>query len=292
MTAAQCDGEFAPAKVNLYLHVLGRRDDGYHELDSLVAFADVGDKVSVASDDSLSLQVDGALADGLDAGDNNLVLAAARKLRQVTGCAAGAALHLAKGLPVAAGLGGGSADAGATLRLLCRFWNVRPDRPALSAIARELGADVPVCFTGRPARMEGIGERLRTLSAFPSVPIVLVNPGVPLSTADVFRATTGRSGTAAWSGEGFASVEALCDALRGCRNDLEPAARSLVPAIADVLDALQGSAGCRLSRMSGSGASCFGLFATEDAARNAARSIGSRQAGWWVSAGMLKGHTE
>jgi 4-diphosphocytidyl-2-C-methyl-D-erythritol kinase len=289
VTAGNCDREFAPAKVNLYLHLIRRRDDGYHELDSLVAFADVGDDVSASPAPEIVLTVDGAMAPALDAGEDNLVLAAARALRRATGSAQGANLGLHKRLPVAAGLGGGSADAAAALHLLCRMWRVRPDEATLARLALDLGADVPVCVTGTPARIGGIGERVEPVAPFPATPVVLVNPGMALSTAAVFRATRQRSGVADWPADGFADAEGLCRFLARCGNDLEPAARAAVPAIGDVLAALAVSRGCLLSRMSGSGATCFGLFETAPAARDAAERLRAAEPHWWIEAGSLGG---
>jgi 4-diphosphocytidyl-2-C-methyl-D-erythritol kinase len=278
---------FAPAKINLHLHVVGRRDDGYHLLDSLVVFAAVGDRLSVSAGSELSLTVTGPFAAGLAAEPDNLVLRAARGLANLAGISASGALVLEKNLPVASGIGGGSADAAATLRLLCRFWGVAPD---LDGLAQALGADVPVCLSGRPTLMSGVGEILVPAPPLPQVGLVLVNPGVTVSTPGVFRARSGGgfSEVACFPRGGWVDTFALATDLRGLRNDLQAAACSIAPAIGDVLDVLNLMPGCLLARMSGSGATCFGLFASAGAARQAAAGI--RRAGWWVWGGESKGN--
>jgi len=275
--------EFAPAKVNLYLHVVGRRADLYHLLDSLVVFADVGDRVSVSPAEDLSLTVAGPFARGLAAEADNLVLRAARGLADLTGVPARGALVLEKNLPVASGIGGGSADAAATLRLLCRFWGVAP---GLDGLARSLGADVPVCLSGRPALMGGIGEILHDAPSLPAAGLVLVNPGVAVSTPAVFRTRAAVFSKAAdCPRDGWADAASLAAFLRGARNDLETPARLLAPAVGDVLAVLAETPGCLLARMSGSGATCFGLFASSEAARDAADAI--VRPGWWVWGGGI-----
>jgi 4-diphosphocytidyl-2-C-methyl-D-erythritol kinase len=277
--------EFAPAKINLHLHVVGRRDDGYHLLDSLVVFAGVGDRLSVSPADGLSLSVTGPFAAGLPAEADNLVLRAARALAANAGIAANGRLMLEKNLPVASGIGGGSADAAAALRLLCRFWQISPN---LDLIASELGADVRVCVAGRPALMSGIGEVLAPAPPLPDVGIVLVNPGVAVSTPSVFRARAGAfSGKAVFPGDGWGDAASLAGDLVDTRNDLEPAACSLAPAIGDALDTLAATCGCLLARMSGSGATCFGLFDSPRAARQAADGV--VRFGWWIWGGGLNG---
>jgi 4-diphosphocytidyl-2-C-methyl-D-erythritol kinase len=275
--------EFAPAKINLHLHVVGRRQDGYHLLDSLVVFAGVGDWLTVSPAPDLSLTLAGPFAAGLAAEPENLVLGAARGLADLAGIDPTGAMRLEKNLPVASGIGGGSADAAATLRLLCRFWSVSPD---LTQLAQSLGADVPVCLLSRPALMSGIGEILTPAPLVPEAGLVMVNPGVAVSTPAVFRARTGGfSPQAVFPAAGWASANALSHALAETHNDLEAPARSLAPAINDALAALAGAPGCRIARMSGSGATCFGLFEDPDAARLAANTI--NRDGWWVWGGGL-----
>lgn len=285
-TGRACD--LARAKVNLFLHITGRRADGYHTLDSLVAFADIGDELRAELADDVSLDVVGEGAASLS-GDDNLVLTAARAMREEFNVKRGAALQLVKALPIAGGLGGGSADAAAAIRLLCRLWNLEPDRDRLAALALTLGADVPVCLSGTPSRMQGIGERLTPLESFPNVPVVLANPRIPLATPDVFRRTDVHSGSIAWPEQGLADAETLVSFLSSCGNDLQPAAVALVPEIAVVLDTIAACHGCRLARMSGSGASCFGLFASQTQASAAATRIRAEHPDWWVDSGHLLG---
>jgi 4-diphosphocytidyl-2-C-methyl-D-erythritol kinase len=278
--------EFAPAKVNLHLHVVGRRPDGYHLLDSLVVFAGVGDRLTVSPSDDLSLSVTGPFAGSLTTEADNLVLRAARGLAERSGIRATGALELQKNLPVASGIGGGSADAAAALRLLCRFWGVKP--PGMESIALGLGADVPICLAGQPAVMSGIGNILAPAPNLPPIGIALVNPGVAVSTPAVFRVRTGPfSEPARLPEHGWHDPTAFIADLVATRNDLEPPAARLAPAIGDALDSLRRMPGCLLARMSGSGATCFGLFATPDAARAAAAA--NIQDGWWVWGGGLAG---
>lgn len=274
--------ETAPAKLNLYLHVLGRRPDGYHLLDSLVAFADTGDELRAHAAAQLSLEIEGPFAAGL-AGDDNLVLKAARALAP----GRGARLTLVKNLPVAAGVGGGSADAAAALRALRALWGLDIADAALDRLALSLGADVPVCLRARPVFVGGIGEELVAAPILPPAGLVLVNPGVRLLTADVFAARQGPfSAPARFSAVPRDTVE-LAEFLAARRNDLQGAATGLVPAIAEILNALQASPGCRLARMSGSGATCFGLYDAAEAARRAASWLAERQRHWWIKAAAL-----
>lgn len=276
----------APAKVNLHLHVTGRRPDGYHLLDSLVVFAGIGDRLSVTPAETLSLTVNGPFAAGLDGEADNLVLRAARLLAECCGIAPVGALVLEKNLPVASGIGGGSADAAAALRLLCRHWAVDPGQEALFALGRRLGADVPACLLGCSAVMSGIGEVLAPVGTLPEFGIVLVNPGVAISTPEVFRARTGPfSPPLARPGTGWRTGADLIAWLRAGGNDLEAPALALAPAIGAVLQRLRQDPACQLARMSGSGATCFGLFASAEQAAEAAAGI--RGPGWWVWGGSL-----
>ena len=261
--------ETAHAKINLALHVRHKRMDGYHALETLFAFAEDGDRLSATAADALSLEVCGPFAGALSGDDpaDNLVLRAAAALRAAFGVTAGAALRLEKRLPVASGIGGGSADAAATLRLLARLWRLPVEDARVDRIARDLGADVPACLASIAVRGEARGDRLVPIdaAAIGRLPLLLVNPGVALSTASVF---------AAWDGQDLGALspgDPLGAAAAG-RNDLEPAARRLVPAIAALLARLNAASGVRLARMSGSGATCFALFddpATRDAAMQA-----------------------
>jgi 4-diphosphocytidyl-2-C-methyl-D-erythritol kinase len=267
--------ELARAKVNLYLHVVGRRADGYHLLDSLAVFPGAADVLQGEQGRGLSLAVTGPFGAGLAGEADNLVLRAARALAEATGVAADAALVLEKNLPVASGIGGGSADAAAALRLLCRMWGVEAD---LAGIAAGLGADVPVCLASRPARMGGTGERLGTAPAMPPFGMVMVNPGVAVSTPAVFRAREPGLREPAGLPDGWATVAAMVADLRRTGNDLEAPALALAPGIAEALTWLRGLDGCLLARMSGSGATCFGIFAGTPP-------VVVAPPGWWVWAG-------
>jgi 4-diphosphocytidyl-2-C-methyl-D-erythritol kinase len=276
--------EFAPAKVNLYLHVIGRRSDGYHLLDSLAVFTAVGDSLSVVDDDGLSLSVTGPFAAGLADETDNLVLRAARALAECAGIRARGKLVLEKNLPVASGIGGGSADAAAALRLLARFWGLTVEVPRKLAVG--LGADVPVCLASVPAVMAGIGDVLKPAPPLPRLGIVLVNPRVAVSTSAVFRSrAVGFSDPATLADGAWPDAERLVSALRGTRNDLEASARALVPVIGDVLDTLASADGCLLARMSGSGATCFGIFPSPAMAARIAEAIPRKD--WWVWGGGL-----
>ncbi len=270
--------EPAPAKVNLFLHVTGRRDDGYHLLDSLVVFAGIGDVLHAQPANELSLGLAGPFGSTLAGEPDNLVLRAARALG-----GDGARLRLEKNLPVASGIGGGSADAAAALRLLCRMWKLTP--PDLPGIALTLGADVPVCLAGRPSRMSGIGERLGPAPGIPICGLVLVNPGVAVATADVFRARRGDWSAPAELPHSWPDVGAMARDLRDLRNDLQSPAIALHPTIGDVIAALAAAPGCRLARMSGSGATCFGLFDNPVVAADAASRL--RRPDWWAWGGPL-----
>ena len=271
--------EAAPAKVNLFLHITGRRHDGYHEIDSLAVFADVGDVLRAEPAASLSLSLDGPFAPALSAEPDNLVLRAARALALERGRAPSVRLTLTKHLPVASGIGGGSADAAACLRLLGRLWGV----PPRVDLARAIGADVPVCLVGKPARMGGIGDRLGPVPALPTCGLVLVNPGVPVATAEVFRARSGPFSPPAALAPGWPDAAALAADMARSRNDLEAPAMAACPPIGAVLAALRDAPGCLLARMSGSGATCFGLFAHAAEAAAAARALA--RPGWWCWGG-------
>jgi 4-diphosphocytidyl-2-C-methyl-D-erythritol kinase len=275
--------EAAPAKVNLFLHVVGRRADGYHLLDSLAVFPAVGDTLRAVPADELSLALEGPFGGALTAEPDNLVLRAARGLADLAGVGAGARLTLVKTLPVASGIGGGSADAAAALRLLGRLWDVAPAPGPLHALALRLGADVPVCLASLPARMGGVGEVLAPAPALPAFGLALVNPGVAVSTPEVFRARAGGFSPPAVLPPGWADAAALAAGLAALGNDLEPAAVALRPVIGETLAALRATPGCLLARMSGSGATCFGVYADAAAAAVAAATL--RRPGWWAWGG-------
>ncbi|MFC3613093.1 4-(cytidine 5'-diphospho)-2-C-methyl-D-erythritol kinase [Lutimaribacter marinistellae] len=272
---------FAPAKINLTLHVTGRRPDGYHLLDSLVAFASIGDTVSARVADKLSLSVSGPMAAGVPEDSSNLVWRAAEWL----GGLRGAVLELEKHLPAASGIGGGSSDAAAAIRLLSELWTV--DLPSASETA-SLGADLPVCLDPRPRRMQGVGERLSDPLVLPPTEIVLVNPGVQVETPAVFRVLDRADNDAmpddlpAWADE-----TALAEWLHTQRNDLQVPACNLRPEIGEVLTELDLMAPL-IARMSGSGATCFALFPDgSGAAETACDKLSRAHPEWWCRAGRL-----
>jgi len=277
---------FAPAKVNLYLHVTGRRADGYHLLDSLVAFVDIGDRLRAEPATSLSLTVDGPEAADLAAvGGDNLVLRAARLLADQAGTTAGAALHLDKHLPVAAGIGGGSSDAAAALLALRQLWRLPLDDNALCELGVRLGADLPACLYRRAVWVAGIGERLEPAGPLPEPGILLVNPRRALSTATVFAARRGPFSDVGRFAPMPGEASALARALMRRRNDLTEAAIGLVPEIAAVLARLGRLPGSSLARMSGSGATCFALFANRADAEKARALVAAAEPRWWCAAG-------
>jgi 4-diphosphocytidyl-2-C-methyl-D-erythritol kinase len=284
----------APAKVNLSLRILGRRADGYHELDSLVAFAGVGDALALLPGVESGIAISGPFADGLSVAADNLVLKAEAALREeVPGLRSGRFL-LTKRLPVASGIGGGSADAAAALRLLARLNDLPPDAPSLYAAAARIGADVPVCLAAKTCIMQGIGERLGPPLRLPRLFALLVNPGVAVETAAVFRNLGLAPGETALpvpavdaSWQAHASAPAVIAALAASRNDLEAPARGAAPVIAELLAELSALPGCRLTRMSGSGATCFALFDDCRASAAAARALARRQPDWWIKPTVL-----
>ncbi len=272
----------ARAKINLYLHVTGRREDGYHLLDSLVVFAGAHDLVSATDSDVLTLAIGGPFAAALQADPDNLVLRAARALAGATGRPPHAALRLTKNLPVASGIGGGSADAAAALRALASLWDVEIPKN----LPQTLGADVPVCLASTASRMAGIGEILTPAPVLPCCGLVLINPGLTLSTPAVFRARTGAFSVAPALPPSWPNVRHLADTLSSLTNDLQAPAEDLCPAISTVLAALRGDPACLLARMSGSGATCFGLYEKPAGAEHAAASLS--RPGWWCWGGSLR----
>ena len=275
--------ETAYAKINLALHVRRRRPDGYHELETLFAFCADGDRLTAEPSDTLSLAIEGPFGEGLSAGPDNLVLRAAEALRTVAGVTAGAAVRLDKRLPVASGIGGGSADAAAALRLLVRLWGVSVADDVLYGIGAELGADVPACVASRACRGEGRGDALDFLDegALAGRPVLLVNPRVAVPTGPVFQRWDGVDRGA------LAAGDPLAAALAG-RNDLEPPARAMQPVIADVVEALAAMPGVVLARMSGSGATCFAIYEGLAARDAADRAIAAAHPDWWRLATTLR----
>jgi 4-diphosphocytidyl-2-C-methyl-D-erythritol kinase len=283
---------FAPAKINLALHVTGQRDDGYHLLDSLVTFASVGDELEIKPGNALSLTVEGPEGAGVPADMDNLALRAAALAQQD-----GAGLRLEKYLPPASGIGGGSADAAAAWRGMVCLDESRREALATAPLdileqylgeLAGLGADVPMCLACKPMRARGIGDQLEVVS-LPALHAVLVNPRLPVSTPSVFKALSSKINPSMPDCiPAFADAAELIDWLGGMRNDLEPAALAVQPAIADVLDVLAVQEGCGLARMSGSGATCFGLFDTEASAKDAASVLCDAHPDWWVAECTLR----
>lgn len=284
------------AKVNLSLRVVGRRADGYHDLESVVAFADCADRLTLEPGGELRLATTGPLAAACGETSDNLVFKAAKLLADAVPNLKLGAFALDKVLPVAAGIGGGSADAAAALRLLARLNNLSLDDPRLQEVALATGADVPVCLFSRACDMTGVGEQLLPL-ALPSMPCVMVNPRVPVATKDVFRELGLRNGellvgatdvleAPAWPEQG-GSIADWVDVLETVANDLEDPALRIEPVIGDVLEVLRNSAGVKLARMSGSGATCFAIYGAAAEAHAAAENIRRDHPGWWVHAGTL-----
>jgi len=273
----------AHAKVNLWLNVVGRRDDGYHLLDSLVAFVDLADQVDARPDDRLSLDLDGPLAGALAGEGDNLVLKAARQLADRAGVAPRAAIRLTKHVPVAAGLGGGSADAAAALRELMDLWRVAMPEEELFDLAARLGADVPMCLAGRPAFVSGVGERLSWAPPLPECAVLLVNPGVAMPTRDVFAARHGAFSAGRPVPRPWRDLAEFAGVLAERGNDLTAAAVSLASVVGQVLEAL-GRTGARHAAMSGSGATCFALYDSPELAQRAASALPTA---WWRHVGKF-----
>ncbi len=282
LRAGQPLRQLAPAKVNLTLHVTGERAGGYHELDSLVVFAGVGDQLTARAAAEMSLSVSGPFSDGVPATGDNLVLRAAEALRLKHEVRLGAALTLEKGLPHAAGLGSGSSDAAAALRLLAGLWDV-PEPLITDPLGLALGADVPVCMAQpRPMRMAGIGERLSYAPPLPDCALVLVNPKVPVPTGQVFAGLQSKSNPPMDPLPNGLDFEGFVTWLARQRNDLTDPATEIAPEIGVALDRLNRQPLVRFTTMSGSGATCVGLVKNMDHARRAARAIQVAEMGWWV----------
>lgn len=286
--------EQAFAKINLNLHVNGRRRDGYHMIESLVAFADIADVLTFEDADDLSLAITGPFARRLSTGDENLVVQAVRSLAHgVSTISPKAAITLRKNLPLAAGLGGGSADAAAALRGLARLSGETLSPHAVVQVAAAIGSDVPVCLLSSACFISGTGTLVEPVAQLPPVHVVLANPNVPVATQDVYQALGFEIGgvenvTRAAPPPGpFRDLDHLIQYLRETRNDLEPVSASLAFEIGDCIDALFAQSGCLLARMSGSGATCFGLFAGKQDAHAAGAAIREQQPDWWVTAGTL-----
>ncbi len=273
----------APVKLNLYLQIVGRLSDGYHEVDSLIGFTDFGDQIAVEKADRFEIVAEGEFADELPEKDDNLVIRAVRALRQESGFVGGARITLNKTIPLAAGVGGGSADAAAAMWAVSRLWELdTQNKVDLFKIGSDLGSDVPACLYRRPCFASGTGRDLMAAPVLPEAGILLVNPGIKLATASVFKA---RKGGFTPDGSNLQAnlekVPLLVSFLKNRTNDLTDAAVKLCPAVEDVLYALEQAPGCRLARMSGSGATCFGIFDDRAAAELAATMIDAPDH-WWV----------
>lgn len=270
----------APAKINLYLHVTGKRPDGYHLLDSLFAFARDGDVITAKQADGLSLEIIGA--PDLSAGEDNIVIKAARKLAAALEIEPNAHLVLEKKLPIASGIGGGSTDAAAALKALQVLWKKTLPDEKLYALALELGADVPSCLAGKAVQVSGVGEVLTPAPEIPALPVVLVNPNKPVSTPAVFKTRKPVFSEPMPLTQNCADAAEFIGELKKRHNDLQDAACALEPAVAEVLHVLENQPLCLFSAMSGSGGTCFGLFQTPENAANAAEDIAATHPNWWV----------
>jgi len=276
--------KIAKPKVNLFLHVTGKREDGYHFLESLVVFPDGGDELIVRESAQLALSVSGPFSDDMGDLSDNLVLKAARILQRHTGCRLGAEIELVKNLPVASGIGGGSADAATALHLLAKLWQCSLSGEELRDIGLSLGADVPACLIEKPLLMTGIGEKLREIGHFPNFHILLINSKSKVSTPEVFRNITIPSEAPIVEATEFATTDHLLASLKVCRNDLQLAALKVAPDILQALSVIDAQSGCGLARMSGSGATCFGIFESRADAEAAASNIAREFPDWWVKA--------
>lgn len=278
--------EHAPAKLNLFLHITGKRSDGYHFIDSLVAFTEFGDTVECYPDDILSLDIQGRFADILHPDPNNLVLRAAQALKAHSGCRQGARIVLHKEIPIGAGLGGGSSDAAATFRALAKLWNISVSPEDLQMLAVKLGSDIPVCLHKKPAFMRGIGEEVTPVDFSARAAVLLLNPLKPLLAGDVYRKF--RDGFDMFPPpDPIRSFQDLICELSERRNALTAPAVELCPAVAEGLEALRETEKCALARMSGSGSTCFGLFGTLQDAEKAATHLGKVLPGWWMNVTAL-----
>jgi len=274
----------APAKINLALHVTGRRADGYHLLDTIAVFAGLADRIELRRADRLSLEVCGPFAGHAPGDATDLAWRAAVAFSLRAGIRASAAIRLDKRIPAGAGLGGGSADAGAVLHGMNRLYGAGIEAGELSAVGLGLGADVPICMTQRGLRARGIGEAIEAVADWPALPVVLVWPGRPVSTAAAFAALSRRDNPGLPPPAAAACPGDVAAWLSGCRNDLEEPALGLAPEIGDVLTALRADPECLLARMSGSGSACFGLYEDGPAAERAAGTIRAARPDWWVAA--------
>ncbi len=285
---------FAPAKINLYLHILKRLGNGYHALDSLISFADIGDYIEINHASEFSFHVEGEMSGilrgrDLDPGpqSGNLVVKAAWRLARLAEKTPNISITLTKNLPAGAGIGGGSSDAASVIWGLCTLWDIPHDADFVIELLASLGADVPVCFEARTAYVKGVGEHFKYSDSLPEMPIVLVYPGKPCATATVFSKFSGQYSDPVALPHSFKNLEATIDLLKSCCNDLLEPALKIVPDIDNSLRAIEAQSGCLLSRMSGSGSCCFGIFNDEISANNAAKAIAHDNPDWWVKPAWL-----
>lgn len=276
----------APAKINLYLNIIGKLNETYHELDSLVGFATYGDKVFVRDCEDFRLEISGPFSQMLPPEKNNLVIKAAKELARETNYAGGAYIKLVKNLPISSGIGGGSADAAATLKALNRLWGIKLKKEDLMTVGLKLGSDVPVCVKGKPARIGGRGEKIFSFEGFPKCGILLVNPRVPIPTIDVFKTFQGKYSNYVEIPK-INDIEALIEFLSTQKNDLQETSVKIAPVLQVILNILSDEPNCRLARVSGSGATCFGIFNDEHSAALSARAISSRFKEWWLKPTQL-----
>lgn len=296
MTPASKIEIFAPAKINLFLHLTGRKANGYHTLDSLVGFVDIGDIITLAEAPAFSFSVTGDFAPALQASgmrgggfqdDNNLVVRATRLLGDIADRPLTLSITLEKNLPVAAGIGGGSTDAAAAVWGLMHYWGLAPDAPYIRPLLEKLGADVPVCYDCSPRFMRGIGDKLLPPLDLPDIPILLVNPGVACSTQDIFLHHQGKYKQDVEAPPSFDDAQALIAFLKMCDNDLYGATIDVVPPVRNVINALESEDHVLMARMSGSGATCFALFDNITHCRTAEKNLKNANPDWWVRSGML-----
>ena len=280
-TPARGVARLAPAKINLALHVTGRRADGYHLLDSIAVFADVGDRVEIVPAERLELSITGRFASHAPGDPGDLAWRAAAAFFEHTGLPPRAAIRVEKNIPAGAGLGGGSADAAAVLLALDELFGTKISAKSLRAVGLRLGADVPMCLCGRALRARGVGEQISPLEGFPALPMVLVWPGRPVSTAEVFKTLARRDNPPLADPPAAKSLVEIATWLAACRNDLELPASVIAPEIGAVLGVLRATPGCLVARMSGSGSACFGLYAAPAAASAAATVIAQARPDWW-----------
>ncbi len=279
--------DIAPAKINLYLHITGKRNDGYHELDSLVVFPEIGDNISIEKADGIELSSYGPFSDFLPSTSENIVIRAAKWLKAVANVKVGAKITLCKNLPVSSGVGGGSSDAATVISLLKRFWNVSLDQNKLMKSALSLGADIPVCLKRQSSYIGGVGEVLISPPTIPAFWLVLVNPGIPVETAKVFSSHSPNFSPISRFNKSPKDAQSLAVLLSERKNDLENSAISLFPEIAEVLNSLANIPNILISRMSGSGATCFGLFEDPSSAKLAEQLLKEEHPAWWIKKTQL-----